>query len=65
MEGFLRDGHKHLHDYDILISAETFSLEGPSPNLLTAVTLTTTLLLKYPSGTDGALNIKEVFGLST
>ena len=51
--------------YYLLISAETFSLGGPAPNLLIAVTPAVTLLTKYPSGTAGALNIKYVVGLVT
>ena len=52
-----------LYDmHHLLISAETFSLGGPAPNLLIAVTLTVTLLTKYPRGTAGAVNIKYVVG---
>ena len=47
-----------LYDmHHLLISAETFSLGGPAPNLLIAITLTVTLLTKYPTGTAGAVNI--------
>ena len=52
---------KNIYDmHHLLISAETFSLGGPAPNLLIAVTLTVTLLTKYPMGTAGAVNIKYV-----
>ena len=40
------------------------SLAGPIPNLLTAVTVTTTVLLKTPSGSDG-INVSVVVDLLT
>jgi len=48
-----------------LTSAEALLLGGPAPNLLIAVTLVVILLMKYPEGTGGALNIKFVVGLVT
>ena len=50
--------------YILLISAMAGSLTGPIPNLLAAVTVTTTVLLKTPSGSDG-INVSVVIDLLT
>ena len=48
-----------------LISAVAGSLAGPIPNLLTAVTMTTTVPINTPSGSDGAVNVSVVVELVT
>jgi len=49
----------------LLISAVAGSLAGPTLNLLTAVTMTTTVPLNTPSGSDGAINVNVVVELLT
>ena len=48
-----------------LISAVAGSLAGPTPMLLTAVTMTTTVPLNTPSGSDGAVNVSVVIEVVT
>ena len=48
-----------------VISAVTGSLVGPTPNILIAVTMATTVPLYTPSGSDGAVNVSIVVELST
>ena len=47
------------------MSAVAGSLAGPIPNLLTAVTMTTTVPINTPSGNDGAVNVSVVIELLT
>ena len=51
--------------YNLLISKESGSLGVPRPNLLIAVTMTTTVPVNTPSGSDGAINVSVVVGLVT
>ena len=48
-----------------LTSAVAESLAGPTPVLLTAVTMTTTVPVNTPSGSDGAVNVSVVVELAT
>ena len=48
-----------------LILAVAGLLVGPIPNLLTAVTMTTTVPVNTPSGSDGAVNVNVVVELDT
>ena len=41
------------------------SLAGPTPMLLTVVTMTTTVPVNTPSGSDGAVNVSVVVELAT
>jgi len=47
------------------IFAVTGSLVGPTPNLLIAVTMTTTVPLNTLSGSDGAVNVSVIVELAT
>ena len=57
--------HVYIAEYIPLITAIAGSLAGPVPNLLTAVTITTTVPLNTPSGSDGAVNVSVVVELLT
>ena len=48
-----------------LIIAVSGSLAGPIPYLLNAVTMTKTVPVNTPSGSDGAVNVSLVFELLT
>ena len=48
-----------------LTSAVAGSLAGPTPMLLTAVTMTTTVPVNTPSDSDGAVNVSVVVELAT
>ena len=56
---------KHYHVFIPLISAVAGSLVGPTPNLLIVVTMTTTIPVNTPSGSDGAVNVSVVVELLT
>ena len=51
--------------YVPLTSAVAGSLGSPTPNLLTAVTVTTTVPVNTPLGSDGAVNVSVVVELLT
>ena len=53
-----------LHMYVPIIAA-TRLLAGPTPYLLTAVTMTTTVPVNTPSGSDGGVNVSVVVELLT
>ena len=55
----------NIHSYVPLTLIITRSLVGPTPNLLTAVTVTTTLPVNTPSGNDGAVNVSVMVELLT
>ena len=57
--------HNHYYTYVPAIAAVTGSLGGPAPNLLNAVTMTGTVPLNTPSGSDGAVNVSVVVELLT
>ena len=54
----------YIRTYVFLISAVA-ALAGPIPNLLTTVTMTTTVPVNTPSGSDGAANVSVVVELLT
>jgi len=51
--------------YILSIFAVTGLLASPIPNLLIAVTMTTTVSLNTPSGSDGAVSVSVVVKLLT
>ena len=55
----------YVATYIPLTLAITRLLGGPTPNLLTAVTMTTTVTVNTPSGSDGAVNVNVVVDLLT
>jgi len=59
------DGSFPGKPYIPVISAVAGSLVGPTPKLVIAVTMTTTVPLNTLSGSDGAVNISVVVELLT
>ena len=54
-----------FYKYVPVITAVSGSLACPIPYLLFAVTMTTTITVNTPSGSDGAVNVSIVVELST
>ena len=61
----VNDNSKHYYSFIPLISAVAGLLTGPTPNLLITVTMTTTVPVNTPSGSDRAVNVSVVVELLT
>ena len=57
--------HSYVASYIPVITAVSGSLAAPTPYLLTAVTVTTTVPVNTPLGSDGAVNVSVVVELLT
>ena len=56
----------YAYDYILpVINVDTGALASPIPNLFIIVTMTTTVPVNTPSGSDGAVNVSVVVELLT